>query len=181
MYEHAAAFIDAMHRYNIITAIKHFPGHGSSTGDSHIGLTDITDTYNEEVELLPYKKLIEDGRVDIIMTAHIINRNIDPDNPATLSSVFLKEILRGRLNYNGAIISDDLQMAAITRYFDFDEAIVKAVNAGCDLLIFSNNSGNYDEDIARRAVKAIKSAINEGKITEDRIVDSYNRIKKLTK
>jgi beta-N-acetylhexosaminidase len=181
VYEHAAAFIDAMHRYNIITAIKHFPGHGSSTGDSHIGLTDITDTYNEEVELLPYKKLIEDGRVDIIMTAHIINRNIDPDNPATLSSVFLKEILRGRLNYNGAIISDDLQMAAITGYFDFDEAIVKAVNAGCDLLIFSNNSGNYDEDIARRAVKAIKSAINEGKITEDRIVDSYNRIKKLTK
>jgi len=179
VYGHAAAFIDAMHKYDVITAIKHFPGHGSSTGDSHLGLTDITRTYNEEVELLPYKKLIEDGRLDIIMTAHIMNADIDPESPATLSPIFLDDILRGELNYNGVIISDDMQMGAITSQFGFEDAIIKALNAGCDLLIFSNNSSEYDCDIAQKAAEAIKKAVNEGKIAPDKITDSYNRIKEL--
>ncbi|MDP2856005.1 MAG: glycoside hydrolase family 3 protein, partial [bacterium] len=179
VYEHAGYFIDAMHQYNIITAIKHFPGHGSSTEDSHLGLVDITDTYNEEVELFPFKKLIEDNKTDIIMTAHVMNTNIDPDNPATLSSIFLKDILRGRLNYEGLIVSDDMQMGAIATYFGFEEAIVRAINAGCDLLIFSNNNQKYDDDIAQKAVEVIKKAIKEGKITEEEISSSYNRIKEL--
>ncbi len=179
VYEHAAAFIDAMHGYDIITAIKHFPGHGSSAGDSHLGLTDVTRTYNEEVELLPYKKLIECGRLDIIMTAHIMNTDIDPESPATLSPIFLDGILRDELNYDGMIISDDMQMGAITSQFGFEEAIIKAVNAGCDLLIFSNNGSEYDEDIARKAAGVIKEAVDEGKITEARITDSYKRIKEL--
>ena len=179
VYRHAASFIDAMHEYKIITAIKHFPGHGSSAEDSHLGLTDVTHTYNEESELFPYKKLIESGKADIIMTAHIMNTNIDPDNPATLSPIFLKDILRGELNYNGVIISDDMQMGAIVSYFGFEEAIIKAINAGCDLLIFSNNGSEYDEDIARKAVEAVKAAVEEGKITEDRIGESYDRIKEL--
>ncbi len=179
VYEHAGYFIDAMHKYNIITAIKHFPGHGSSTEDSHLGLVDITDTYNEEVELFPYRKLIEDGKTDIIMTAHIMNTNIDPDNPATLSSIFLKDILRGRLNYEGVIVSDDMQMGAIATYFGFEEATIKAINAGCDLLIFSNNSPVYDEDIAQKAVEVIKKAVREGKITKEEISSSHNRIKEL--
>jgi beta-N-acetylhexosaminidase len=179
VYEHAAAFIDAMHEYDIITAIKHFPGHGSSTGDSHLGLTDVTMTYNKEVELLPYKKLIGENSVDIIMTAHIMNTDIDPDRPATLSPLFLDDILRGELNYNGVIISDDMQMGAITSQFGFEDAIIKAVNAGCNLLIFSNNSSGYDCDIARKAAEAIEEAVNEGKITPDKITDSYNKIKEL--
>ena len=179
VYEHAGFFIDAMHRYNIITAIKHFPGHGSSTEDSHLGLADVTHTYNEEVELFPYKKLIESNKTDIIMMAHIMNTNIDPDNPATLSSIFLQDILRSRLNYEGVIVSDDMQMRAITIHFGFKEAIVKAINAGCDLLIFSNNGSQYDEDIAQKIVEAIKKALREGKITEEEISSSYNRIKEL--
>lgn len=179
VYKHAGYFIDAMHKYNIITAIKHFPGHGSSTEDSHLGLVDITDTYNEEVELLPYRKLIEDGKTDIIMTAHVMNTNIDPDNPATLSSIFLKDILRGRLNYEGIIVSDDMQMGAIATYFGFEEAIIKAINAGCDILIFSNNGREYDDDIAGKAVEVIKKAVREEKITEEEISNSYNKIKEL--
>ena len=179
VYEHSGYFIDAMHKYNIITAIKHFPGHGSSTEDSHLGLVDITDTYNEEVELFPFKKLIEGGKTDIIMTAHVMNINIDPDNPATLSSIFLKDILRGKLNYEGVIVSDDMQMGAIATYFGFEEAIVRAINAGCDLLIFSNNNQEYDDDIAQKAVEVIKKAIKEGKIAEEEISSSYNRIKEL--
>ena len=179
VYEYTGYFIDAMHRYNIITTIKHFPGHGSSTEDSHLGLADITDTYNEEVELFPYRKLIESGKTDIIMTAHVMNTNIDPDNPATLSSIFLKDILRGRLNYEGVIVSDDMQMGAIATYFGFEEAIIKAINAGCNLLIFSNNGTEYDGDIAQKAVEVIRKAVTEGKITEEEINSSYNRIKEL--
>jgi len=179
VYEHAGYFIDAMHQYNIITAIKHFPGHGSSTEDSHLGLVDITDTYNEEVELFPYRKLIESGKTDIIMTAHVMNTNIDPDNPATLSSIFLKDILRGRLNYEGVIVSDDMQMGAIATYFGFEEAIVRSINAGCDLLILSNNNQKYDDDIAQKAVEAVRKAVIEGEIEEDKISSSYNRIKEL--
>ncbi|HEY4662506.1 MAG TPA: glycoside hydrolase family 3 protein [Candidatus Humimicrobiaceae bacterium] len=179
VYEHAGSFIDAMHKYDIITAIKHFPGHGSSTEDSHLGLVDITDTYNEEVELFPYMKLIEDSKADIVMTAHIINTDIDPGSPATLSSIFLQDILRGELNYEGVIVSDDMQMGAIVMNFGFEEAIVKAINAGCDLLIFSNNGPQYDDDIAQKSFEAIKKAVRDGKITEEEINSSYIRIKEL--
>ena len=179
VYEHASYFIDAMHEFNVITAIKHFPGHGSSTEDSHLGLVDVTNTYQEEAELFPYKKLIEDNKTDIIMTAHVMNTNIDTDTPATLSSMFLKDILRGKLNYEGIIVSDDMQMGAIVENFGFEEAIIKAINAGCDLLIFSNNSPVYDEDIAQKAVEVIKKAIKDGKIKEETIRNSYNRIKQL--
>ncbi|MDD3032527.1 MAG: beta-N-acetylhexosaminidase [Candidatus Pacebacteria bacterium] len=176
VYNHASYFIDAMHAYNITTAIKHFPGHGSSQDDSHLGLTDVTNTYNKETELLPYKKLIADNKLDMIMTAHVMNTNIDNENPATLSPIFLQNILRDELRYNGIIVSDDMQMGAIIDNFGFDEAIIKGINAGCDLLIFSNNNREYDEDIAEKVVSIIKKAITENKISEDQITQSYNRI-----
>ncbi|OFW62370.1 MAG: hypothetical protein A2Z35_01340 [Actinobacteria bacterium RBG_19FT_COMBO_36_27] len=179
VYENAGSFIDAMHKYDIITAIKHFPGHGSSTKDSHLGLVDITDTYNEEAELFPYRKLIEDSKADIVMTAHIMNTDIDPDNPATLSSIFLQDILRGELNYEGVIVSDDMQMGAIVTNFGFEEAIIKAINAGCNLLIFSNNGPSYDKGIAQKSFEAILKAVRSGKITEEEINSSYTRIKEL--
>ncbi|MGI6340934.1 MAG: beta-N-acetylhexosaminidase [Minisyncoccales bacterium] len=180
VFKHADAFIDGMHKYNIITTIKHFPGHGSSKDDSHLGLTDITQTYNKEVELYPYKNLIEKDKVDIIMTAHIMNKNIDSENPATLSPLFLQDILRNELKYKGVIISDDMQMGAIVDNFGFEEAIIKSINAGCDLLGFSNNNNHeYDENIAEKAVNVIKKAVQDGKISEKRINESYNRIKTL--
>ena len=179
VYENAGSFIDAMHKYDIITAIKHFPGHGSSTKDSHLGLVDITDTYNEEAELFPYRKLIEDSKADIVMTAHIMDTDIDPENPATLSSIFLQDILRGELNYEGVIVSDDMQMGAIVTNFGFEEAIIKAINAGCNLLIFSNNGPSYDKGIAQKSFEAILKAVRSGKITEEEINSSYTRIKEL--
>ncbi len=176
VYEHASSFIDAMHEYNITTAIKHFPGHGSSQDDSHLGLVDVTSTYNKEIELLPYKELIASNKLDMIMTAHVMNTNIDSENPATLSSIFLQDILRNELGYNGIIVSDDMQMGAIVDNFGQEEAIIKAINAGCDLLIFSNNNKEYDENIAEKAVNIIKKALEENKISEERINESYNRI-----
>ena len=178
VYEHALAFIGGLHQNNIIPAIKHFPGHGSSTSDSHLGMVDITNTYKQE-ELIPYQKLIEKGYSDMVMTAHIVNANIDPEYPATLSPLFIKNILREKLNFKGVIVSDDMQMGAIVDNYGFEEAIIRAVNAGCDMLILSNNGKTYDEKAPYDAVEIIYKAVKKGQISEQQINESYNRIQEL--
>jgi beta-N-acetylhexosaminidase len=176
--EYALSFILGHHEEGIITTIKHFPGHGSSESDSHLGLVDVTQTYNE-IEKMPFKALIESGETDMVMTAHIINRNIDPDYPATLSDKFLKGILREELGFNGVIVSDDMQMGAIVENFGFEESIIRAINSGCDLLIFSNNGDSYDPEIAQKAVDVIYKAVSDGRILEQTITDSLERINNL--
>lgn len=178
VYEHASSFIDGLHENNIITAIKHFPGHGSSTSDSHLGIVDVTNTYKPE-ELIPYQKLIEAGYSDMVMTAHIINTNIDPNYPSTLSPLFIKNILRDQLKFTGVVVSDDMQMGAIVNNYGYDEAIVRAINAGCDMLIISNNGTTYDEQAPYDAVNIIFKAVKKGEISEQQINDSYNRIQAL--
>jgi len=161
-----------------LTAIKHFPGHGSSSGDTHIGLTDVADTYST-IELQSFAKLIEKRLVDMVMTSHIINRNFDPDYPVTLSGYYIKNILRKDLGYDGVVVSDDTQMGAITEHFSFAEAIIRAINAGCDLLIISNNGSTYDELAPYKAVDIIKDALQAGKISEAQIIRSLERIQAL--
>jgi beta-N-acetylhexosaminidase len=178
VYEHATQFINGLHENNIISAIKHFPGHGSSTADSHLGIVDVTNTYTQE-ELIPYQKLIENGYSDMVMTAHIINTNIDTNYPSTLSPLFIKNILRDQLGFKGVVISDDMQMGAIVNNYGFDEAIIKAINAGCDMLIISNNGTTYDESAPYKAKDIIFKAVKDGKITEQQINDSYDRIQEL--
>ncbi len=172
----ASAFIKAHEENNIIAVAKHFPGHGSSQDDSHLGMVDVTDTYKKE-ELIPYQKLQEAGLLQAVMTAHIINRNIDENYPATLSSRFLQDILRGGIGFKGVIISDDMQMGAITSNYGFEEAIIMAINAGCDILIVSNNgSAGYDENVPYKVRDAIYNAVKDGKISRERISESYERI-----
>jgi len=178
VYEHATKFIEGLHQNNIIPAIKHFPGHGSSTSDSHLGMVDVTNTYRQE-ELVPYEKLIKDGYSDMVMTAHIMNTNIDPTYPATLSPLFIKKILREQLGFKGVVVSDDMQMGAIVDNYGFDEAIIKAINAGCDMLILSNNGKTYDEEAPYKAVDIILKAVKKGEISESQINESYNRIQEL--
>jgi beta-N-acetylhexosaminidase len=178
---YAAAFIKAHHKKNIITVEKHFPGHGSSTGDSHLGMVDVTDTYQEK-ELTPYRELQKEGLLDVVMTAHIINRNIDENYPATLSSNFLQKILRQQIGFRGVIISDDLNMNAIVDNYGFEETIIKAVNSGCDILLISNNSiSGYDEQLPYKARDIIYEAVKSGKIPLETITESYNRIYNLKK
>ena len=178
VYEHASSFIGGLHDDNIIPAIKHFPGHGSSTSDSHLGMVDVTNTYKQE-ELVPYQKLIENGYSDMVMTAHIIDRNIDPEYPATLSPLFIKNILKEKLGFKGVVVSDDMQMGAIVDNYGFEEAIIKAVNAGCDMLILSNNGKTYDEKAPYDAVDIIYKAVKRGEISEQQINDSYDKIQGL--
>lgn len=172
--QHAAQVINAHHAHNILTAIKHFPGHGSAYNDSHLGVTDVSASW-KPLELIPYKDLISQGKCDFIMTAHIFNRNLDPDVPATLSKKVITGLLRDSLHYQGVIISDDLQMKAISSVYRMEETVEKSINAGVDILLFGNNL-DYDEDIPEKVLVIVKKLIAEGKISEERINESYNRI-----
>lgn len=176
----ARIFISAHHDFNILTAVKHFPGHGSSREDSHKDMTDITETYQPQ-ESIPFKRIITAGLADAVMTAHVINRNIDPNHPATLSSRHIQDILRKEWGYTGVVVSDDLHMGAVLDHYSFSEAVVKAVKAGCDLLAVSNNGRIYDGEAAYKARDALLEAVREGQISEERINRSYQRIMQLKK
>jgi beta-N-acetylhexosaminidase len=172
--EHALEFIKAHHQQGVLCTLKHFPGHGSSTGDSHRGMVDVTDTWSR-TELEPYRNIIEVGQADAIMTAHVFNANLDAERPATLSKPTITGILRDELGFDGVVISDDMQMGAIARYYGLETAIEAAIDAGVDILAFANNSV-YVGDIAARAISLIKRMVADGKISEERIKESSSRI-----
>lgn len=174
---HALAVIEAHHRHAVLTALKHFPGHGSAGGDSQHGAVDVSDTWSP-VELQPFRSLIQQGQADLVMTAHIFNRKLDPVWPATLSKKTITDCLRRDMCFDGVVISDDLQMKAITGDYALETAIPQAILAGIDILILANNSV-YEEDIAARAIKVIKESIQKGVLTSSRIDASWKRIRKL--
>ena len=175
---YASAFINAHRSAGVLTALKHFPGHGSSRGDSHEGFVDISDTWQEE-ELLPFGNLIEQNRVDMVMSAHLFHSGISEDLeaqlPASLSKAWIEGILRTRLGFQGVVISDDLGMAAIRSHYSMREAIVLAVEAGTDILLFSNTA-NYRTSLAREVVDILVSEARLSDAFRARIEQSYNRI-----
>lgn len=174
---HALAEIDGYHTQNILTTLKHFPGHGSSTGDTHQGLTDVTDTWTE-MELEPYINIIAAGKADAVMTAHVFNKKLDAQYPATLSHKIINGILRERLGYDGVVISDDMQMGAIRQYYGFAQSLELAINAGVDIVAIANNLV-YDPNAGAQTVNTIKELVQLGKISVERIDKAYQRIMKL--
>ncbi|WP_456385917.1 beta-N-acetylhexosaminidase [Desulfolithobacter sp.] len=176
----ARAFIQAHHRAGVACALKHFPGHGSSRGDTHLGFVDVTDTWQEK-ELDPFARLIDLGLADCVMTAHVVNRRLDPDGlPATLSAPILTGLLRQRLGFDGVVVSDDLQMGAITGQWSYREAVQRAVLAGVDLLIVGNNLIRQLDAVAE-GVLAIEELLDRGKLDVARISRSLGRIEQLKK
>lgn len=161
----------------VYCALKHFPGHGSSRADSHAGFVDVTNTWSR-IELEPYKRLIASGQCNIIMTAHIFNANLDPDLPATLSRATITGLLREELGYDGVIMTDDMQMGAITAYYSFDKAIELTIKAGVDIITIGSNV-LYGPSTVKRAIGIITGLLERGEITYDRIDASYRRIKRL--
>ncbi len=174
---HAREYIRAHRKHGVLTAVKHFPGHGSSTGDTHLGMVDVTDTWSE-AELIPYRTLIDENMIDMIMTTHVFNRNLDPDYPATLSRKIITGILRERLGYDGVVMTDDLQMRAIKDHFGLEQSIELALNAGADIINVGNNM-EYNEDICERIAGIMTGLVENNKISEDRINESVERIEKL--
>jgi beta-N-acetylhexosaminidase len=168
-------------RYGVLTSLKHFPGHGSSKDDTHLGIADVTSSW-EERELKPYQLLIDSGYVDAVMTSHIVNKKLEPDGlPGTLSDDVLTGILRNRLHFDGVVFTDDMQMHAITKHYGLDEAIKLAVNAGVDIMTFSNNISGSDERTVDRVHSIIRKMVESGAIPRKRIDESFKRIMKLKK
>ncbi|MDR0665001.1 MAG: glycosyl hydrolase [Helicobacteraceae bacterium] len=174
--EFAKRFIQAHDSCGILTALKHFPGHGSAKADPHVEQADATGAY-EEKELIPFKTLINANLARATMISHVIDRDID-ELPASLSRKHIDRLRAA--GFIGVIISDDLQMGAITQYFDLNETLVRAINAGDDALIFSNML-TQDPDIPQKALTIVKQAVESGEIDPQKIIDSYKRILVLKK
>ncbi|WP_428236423.1 glycoside hydrolase family 3 protein [Gracilimonas sp.] len=174
---HARAYIKGHQQENIQTCCKHFPGHGSAEGDTHAGFVDITDTW-EEHELAPYETLINEGLCTMIMTAHIFHSEMDEVVPATLSRNVLKNLLRKNLGFSGVIISDDMQMRAISDHYSLKESLEEGLKAGLDIFCFGNNLLKEQVEL-KDCVSAVEQLVEEGEITEQRIDESVSRILKL--
>ena len=167
---------EELHKHHVIGCWKHFPGHGSATGDTHKGLVDVTDTW-QRCELEPYHNLSTTNMM--VMTAHVVNRQLDPAGlPASLSPK-ITSYLRDTLGFQGVIVTDDLAMGAIVQQYSFEKAVRMAVLAGADLLCLSNNGGTYDVNMVPRAVKVIKQMVEDGTVSADRIAQSAERVRSL--
>jgi len=177
--KHAAITVAAHRKHDVITVLKHFPGHGSSKSDTHLGIADVT-SYWEKKELYPYEEMIKNNEVDAIMTAHIVNKKLDKKGlPGTLSKAMMTDLLRGKLNYEGVIFSDDMQMHAITKHYGLEKAILLSIEAGVDVLMFSNNIQGSENRTVDTVFDIIKKYVQDGKISEERINESFQRIMKL--
>lgn len=171
------SYIAAHRQQGVLTVLKHFPGHGSSQQDSHLGMTDVSASWSES-ELIPYRQLISEGQVDAVMTAHVFNARLDERYPATLSRATITGVLRQQLGFDGVVISDDLQMKAIVDQYGFETAIGKALQAGADILLFGNNL-EYDEQVVSRAVAVIEALVARGELSAAQIDNSYRRVMQL--
>lgn len=188
--DQARQFIKAFRDKNIISVLKHFPGHGSSSGDSHLGLVDVTDSYKKEDELYPYRKLIKDGYADIVMTSHVINGQIDQTQckngeksdhttwcPGTMSEKTLIGLLHDELGFKGLIVSDDMTMGAISEQYPLKDSLKRSINAGVDIFIVANNTVDQTEEVINIIVQLVK----DGEIKLEKINTAYERISEFKK
>ena len=171
---HAAEFVRAHRAQGVLTCAKHFPGHGSATGDTHLGLVDVTQTWSDN-ELAPFQRLIAADLCDAVMSAHVFNAKLDPERPATLSRAVITGILREQLGFRGVITSDDMEMKAISSRYGLAKSVPLAIEAGLDVLCFGNNL-TYDPDIAPKVIAILEREVRSGRIDEARIAESCARV-----
>ena len=171
---HAQAFGAGLTAQGVIPALKHFPGHGSSRTDSHLGTTDITHTWQKR-ELFPYVDAIASGWPGMIMSASLFHARLDPALPGSLSSRVTTDLLRGLLGFDGVIVTDSLLMGAVTDHYTIEQTVELAVNAGADILLFVS-SDVYGPELAERTFKALRALVDSGRISHERIRVSWRRI-----
>ena len=186
------AYMEGLHSQGIMATLKHFPGHGNTDTDSHTGFPLISSTYEElqACELIPFRAAIEAG-ADMVMTAHIQYPQIETETytsistgktvflPATMSKTILTDILRGDLGFDGVIVSDSLDMGAVTDNFSVEDTIRLTINAGADLLILP---GVHDANLFRLTDAYVDTAVRlveSGEISEAQIDESVLRILRL--
>ncbi|WP_164988849.1 glycoside hydrolase family 3 protein [Fictibacillus sp. S7] len=167
-----AAQIKGYQENGVVATAKHFPGHGDTSVDSHLGLAAVT--YDREtletVHLPPFQAAIDAG-VDSIMTAHVIINAIDKELPATLSKKVLTGLLRNEMGFKGLIVTDAMSMHAIAKEWGAGQAAVMAVNAGADIVMAT---GNLDEQL--ETFDALSDALKSGQLSEKRVNESVKRV-----
>ena len=144
--------------------------------DSHLGFVDITNTWSKK-ELEPYKYFIKNNKADIIMTAHVFNENLDKDYPSTLSYNVNTKLLREELGYEGVLITDDLQMSAISKHYDLKQTLTLAINSGVNLLLFANQLAKPVS--LNEIVNTVYTQVVNKQIPLQKIVDSNKKIDEL--
>ena len=161
----------------VISVVKHFPGHGDTAVDSHKELPIIQKSLKDlyALELIPFKRAIEHG-AEVVMVGHILLPKIDSIYPASISEKIITDVLREQLDYEGVIVTDDMTMKAILNTFEIGEAAVSAVKAGNDIVLIA-----HDYDNVIKAKDAILQAIEAGEISEQRINESVKRILSIKK
>jgi len=167
--------IQSMRSEGVIPCCKHFPGHGGASVDSHLDLP-VDDRPLDSItgaDLIPFQAAAT-VNVEMIMTAHVLYPSLDPLYPATLSAGIVQGLLRGSMAYDGAIITDDLDMAAVADRYSEEEATLKALLAGVDILLICNNP-----DKAFQARSRIMKAVRDGEISQNRLRESLTRIQNL--
>jgi len=169
-------FIDAMHKFNIATTLKHFPGHGSSLGDTHQGFVDVTNLW-QRVELEPYRYL--KNKADSVMVAHIFNKKLDANYPASLSRRVVNNLLKRGLSFKGVVISDDLQMGAIAKHYSLKNRIKYSLNAGVDSMLFANQVHPKNTIKLSTLIHLTRELLNEGAVSEASIKAANQRINNL--
>lgn len=170
--ELATAFARGMRAAGIIPCGKHFPGHGDTDRDSHLELPVVNKSRAEldAVELVPFRAAVREG-IPLLMTAHVLYPALDPEHPATLSPSILRDLLRCELGYEGVIVSDDLEMRALSDDLPVGDAAVASLRAGCDWLLVCNDFANTD-----RAARRIAEALASGELDADALRDSARRV-----
>lgn len=174
--EYSSVFVEELKKEKIISVLKHFPGHGSSLGDSHKGFVDISNTW-EEKELEPYKYFIKNNKADMIMTAHVFNKFLDPKYPATLSKNINTRLLRNKLGFKGVLVTDDLQMRAISKHYTLKQTVTLAINSGVDMLLFANQLAKPIS--LEEIINTVYKQIENKQISVKKIVEANKRINTL--
>ena len=172
----ARAFVKAHRHRNMLTALKHFPGHGSSWTDSHEQFVDLTTSWKRS-ELKPYQSMVRDGLVDFVMVGHLFHPEFTDGEklPASLSRKAIEGNLRQKIGFDGLVITDDLGMGAVKKYIPFEQAVVHAVNAGNDILLLAAGHPATKKTV-NRIHRIIAAAVKAGRIDQQTIKRSYERI-----
>ena len=164
------AMVEGLQQNGVASCLKHFPGHGSTKADSHKGASVTERTLDElrETELLPFSSGIEAGAT-MVMVSHMSAPNVTGDEtPCDLSPAVVTDLLRGELGYRGVVITDSHEMGAITEYYSPGEAAVKALSAGCDIILMPQD--------LKQAAQGVLDALADGTLTVERVDESVLRI-----
>ncbi|MFD4554834.1 glycoside hydrolase family 3 protein [Streptomyces sp. NPDC058469] len=177
---HTAAYVTGLQSAGVAACTKHFPGHGDTAVDSHHALPRIDADLSvlEQRELLPFRAAIAAG-TRAVMSAHILVPPLDPDHPATLSLRILTDLLRGRLGYDGLIVTDAMEMQAIAATYGIERGSVLAIAAGADAICVGG--GLADDETVRRLRDALVGAVRSGELPEERLAEAAERVRGLAR